>query len=102
MGKDASHYYGLLSRAIRLRNRGVPRSLHFYPQLSGGRLLISRGAIAVLYLDVSSSRDLKNIYYLFKVYQYDISKWTDYLIKEGIPNIVQAVNTGDTPPSDQV
>jgi hypothetical protein len=100
-GEGAIHSYDLLHDALAWRNAGFPPPdvLHwrngfppaeqYHTKLIGGVLTVSKGVYVVATVHgVTSAVHLSNIYYLFKVYQYEPAKWAAYLKDNGVPTIV--------------
>lgn len=98
-GVDATYYYDLLHDAIIWRNAGHAPNERYHTKLSCGVFTVSKGVyVEATVPGVTSAVHLSNIYHLFKAYQYDLTYWTAYLKKYGVPTLVEAVRTGGTPP----
>ena len=50
--------------------------------------------------DVVTALALSNIYHLLKVMERDMDGFVRYLKTEGVPTLVEATRTGNTPPFD--
>lgn len=101
-GLDAVYYYDLLHDALNCRNAGFPSAEKYHTKLSGGVFTVSKGVyVEATVRDVTSAVHISNIYHLFKVYQYDPTKWTTYLRTKGVPTLVESVGTGKTPPHNE-
>lgn len=98
LGKDknSAHYYKLIKQAL---HRIDP---NFRLHMSGTQLRILTGVYTIFQInDVSEAIQLSNIYHLLKVMEKDFDGFIAYLRNQGIPTLVQAINTGGTPPFDE-
>jgi hypothetical protein len=105
--EDFNHYYELLKKALRRNNRVFGRRKEWTVSYCGGILYVMEGLQVKANPSVAEAIQMSNIYYLFKTYDSNtdfdcVAKFAKYLRKEGIPTIVQAVHTGNTPPFDKV
>ena len=93
--EEFAHYSNLVKGALKRQSND------FHIQFSQRNLLIIfKQSVFVTVRNVSTSLQLKNIYYLLQAMGNDLNGWRSYLEKE-IPTLVQATTTRDTPPVDQ-
>lgn len=93
--EEFAHYSNLVKGALKRQSND------FHIQFSERNLLIIlKRSVFVTVRNVSTSLQLNNIYCLLKAMGDDWNGWRSFLEKE-IPTLVQATNTGYTPPVDQ-
>lgn len=94
--EEAYHYYELIQKALKRYNT------NYNVRLSGGSFEICQGVYAVVQLrNVTEAIHVSNIYHVIKAMEGNLDGCFTYLRDHGIPTLVQATNTGNTPPFDQ-
>ena len=101
VNEDEAYYYGMIKKVLSRSNSGKPPSEQVHPGLSSGRLLFSKGVVPMVQLnDVTTAVQLSNVYHLLKAMGPDLDGFLTSLRENGIPTLVQAIRTGNTPPFD--
>ena len=69
--------------------------------MSGGRFEIAKGNFTEVQInEVVTAIALSNIYHLLKAMEHDMDGFVVYLKTHGVPTLVEAIKTGNTPPHD--
>lgn len=101
VNEDEAYYYQLIKKALARSNSCKPPSEQIHPGLSSGRLLFSKGVVPTVQLnDVTTALQLSNVYHLLKAMGPNMEGFLESLENDGIPTLVQAIRTGNTPPYD--
>jgi hypothetical protein len=101
VNEDTAYYYGMIKRALARTNRGTHPAQRINIKLSGGQLSFSVGVYTILQLNnVTTALQLSNIYHLLKATELNLEVFFNSLRSDGIPTLVQAIRTGNTPPYD--
>jgi hypothetical protein len=97
--EDVSHYYDLISSALKWLTKDEFPHNKYHSSLSGGKFTVSKGVIVVVMVrNVTSALQLSNIYHTLKALRGDLQEWTRFLRKHGVPIIlIQDIKTGNTP-----
>ena len=99
--EEASHYFSLIRRAISRINAGKHPKDRFHLKFSGGRFEIAKGNFTEVQINnVATAIALSNIYHVLKAMEHDMEGFVSYLKDNGVPTLVEAIKTGNTPPHD--
>jgi len=99
--EDTSYYYDLITSALKWITYYEAPHNKYHSKLTGGVFTVSKGLIVVVTVrEVTTALQLSNIYHMLKALQGDLSEWTRFLRKNGVPTLIQAIHTGNTPPVD--
>eukprot|EP01034_Spumella_vulgaris_P044486 gene44486-55332_t len=99
--EDTSYYYDLITSALKWITHFDEPHNKYHSKLTGGVFTVSKGVIVVVTVrGVITALQLSNIYHMLKALQGDLPEWIRFLRKNGVPTLVQAIHTGNTPPID--
>jgi hypothetical protein len=99
--EEALYYFNLIKKAISRINNGKHPKDRFHLKLSGGSFEISNGNFSVVQInDVTTAIALSNIYHVLKAMECDMDGLVVYLKAYGVPTLIVATSTGNTPPYD--
>jgi hypothetical protein len=101
--EDALYYFNLIKKAFSRINYGKHPKDQFHLKLSGGRFEIAKGNFTVVQINnVTTAITLSNLYHVLKAMECDMDGLVVYLKEFGVPTLIVATRTGNTPPYDAV
>ena len=79
-------------------NAGKHPKNRLHLKLSGGWFEIAKGNFTEM--QIVTAIALSNIYHVLKAMEHDMEGFVCYLKDNGVPTLVEAIKTGNTPPHD--